>query len=152
MELAQLQQLETVARTGTMSAAAHELSISQSALSRSIQRLERDLGTSLFTRGKNSATLNDAGLAAVEHARAVLREAQLLRDAVDEAQKRSRVLRVGTCAPAPLWKFTREVVERFPGSVLSSEMMATHRFYLLSRADTSPQVRRIAQAFTAGID
>ena len=135
-----------------MSAAAHELNISQSALSRSIHRLERDLGTSLFTRGKNSATLNDAGLAAVEHARAVLREAQLLRDAVDEAQKRSRVLRVGTCAPAPLWKFTREVVERFPGSVLSSEMMATHRFYLLSRADTSPQVRRIAEAFTAGID
>lgn len=121
MELEQLRQLDAIERCGTMSAAARELHISQPALSRSIQRLETDLGQALFDRGKNKVELNAVGRAAVEHARAVLREARLLRDAVDEAAERSRALRVLTCAPAPLWNLTARVVATEPGALLESE-------------------------------
>ena len=103
MDINQLRQLEALAQHGTMSAAANACSLSQSAFSRSIQRLEAELGAQLFDRQKNSVRLNETGRVAVAHARSVLREVQLLQDAVDEAQRRARTLRVGTCAPAPLW-------------------------------------------------
>lgn len=122
MELEQLRQLEATERCGTMSAAAAELHISQPALSRSIQRLETELGCELFDRSKNHVTLNDVGRIAVEHARAVLEQVQLLVDAVNDAADRNRPLRVGTCAPAPLWHLTSLVLEAVPGEVLSSEM------------------------------
>lgn len=123
MQLEQLQQIDAIERLGTISAAAQELLISQPALSRSMQRLERELGQPLFDRSKNHVTLNQIGITVAEHARSVLREVQLLSDAVDEASRRSRALRVGTCAPAPLWHLTARIVERFPGDVLSSEMI-----------------------------
>lgn len=47
----------------------------------------------------------------------------MLQDAVDEAQRRARTLRVGTCAPAPLWNLTARIVERFPSDVFNSEML-----------------------------
>lgn len=121
MELEQLRQLDAIERCGTMSAAARELSISQPALSRSIQRLEAELGQSLFDRSGNRAEINAVGRVAVEHARAVLREERLLRDAVDEAARRPRALRVATCAPAPLWRLTELAVGELPDVLLQSE-------------------------------
>ena len=59
MELEQMRQIDAIARTGTMSAAADELHISQPALSRSIQRLEAELGCAfgiLHNRTKCRAT------------------------------------------------------------------------------------------------
>lgn len=123
MDIDQLRQLEAFAHHGTMSAAANACGLSQSAFSRSIQRLETELGAQLFDRQKNSVHLNETGRAAVAHARSVLREVQLLQDAVDEAQRRARTLRVGTCAPAPLWNLTARIVERFPSDVFNSEML-----------------------------
>lgn len=35
-----------------------------------------------------------------------------------------RTIRVGTCAPAPLWRLTAFVVEHFPGELLSSQTLA----------------------------
>lgn len=124
MQLEQLRQIDTVERLGTLSAAAQELHVSQPALSRSIQRLEKELGQPLFDRSKNHIALNALGKTVAEHARNVLRETQLLYDAVDEATRQSRALRVGTCAPAPLWNLTARIVERFPGDILSSEMLS----------------------------
>lgn len=124
MQIEQLRQIDAIERLGTISAAAQELLISQPALSRSMQRLERELGQSLFERSKNHVSLNPIGIIVAEHARSILRETQLLYDAVDEASRQSRALRVGTCAPAPLWHLTARIVERFPGNVLSSEMIA----------------------------
>ena len=120
MELEQLHQLDVIARTGTLSAAADELHISQPALSRSMQRLEADLGCPLFDRTPNRVRLNAAGRLAVDHARVVLREARRLRDAVDAAARRPRPLRVATCAPAPLWALTHTLVETLPEATLES--------------------------------
>ncbi|MEC4184023.1 LysR family transcriptional regulator [Adlercreutzia sp. R21] len=123
MELEQLRQMVAIEEEGTMSAAAERLALSQPALSRSVQRLEADLGAELFDHGRNRATMNALGHVVAERGRVVLEEAQKLRDAVDAECRRARALRVGTCAPAPLWNLTARIVERFPGDVLSSETM-----------------------------
>lgn len=120
MELEQLRQLDAIEREGTMLAAARALHISQPAISRSVQRLEADLGQSLFDRSGRSVRLNRTGRVAVDWARQILRDERLMRDAVDEAARRERTLRVGTVAPAPLWRLTSLMVERFPQETLTS--------------------------------
>ncbi len=123
MELEQLKQLDAIARNGTLSKAADQLHLSQSALSRSIQRLEAELGLALFDRTKNRMELNDAGELAVERARAVLAEADRMQEALRARRDASRVLRVGTCAPAPLWRLVPAIAEREPNLVVMPEML-----------------------------
>jgi LysR family transcriptional regulator, glycine cleavage system transcriptional activator len=49
------------ARRLSITAAAHDLCLTQSAVSRQIQALEERLGTPLFVRGKRTITLTAAG-------------------------------------------------------------------------------------------
>lgn len=121
MELEQLRQLDVIAREGTMTAAACALHLSQPALSRSVQRLEAELATPLFSREGRGVTLTDAGRTAVDWARQILRDERLMRDAIDAVASRARSLRVGTVAPAPLWRLTGLMVEAFPRETLTSE-------------------------------
>lgn len=123
MELDQLRQLDAIEREGTISAAARELHLSQSALSRSVRRLEAELGMELFDRDGRRVRLNEAGAVAVDWARQILRDERLMRDAVGEAAHRARALRVGTVAPAPLWRLTGLMVEHLPGETLTSETL-----------------------------
>jgi DNA-binding transcriptional LysR family regulator len=86
---------------GSYTAAAQSLSISPSAVSKSVQRLERRLGVSLFTRTTRSLTLTPEGRDL--HARAV----KLLRDAeeIEQAAITSRSEPSGTvriAAPLPI--------------------------------------------------
>lgn len=127
MELEQLRQLDAIDRYGTMSAAAEHLHITQPSLSRSMKRLEADLGQVLFDRTGNSAMINDAGRLALEHARAILAEERRMRDAFDELARRQRTLKVASVAPAPTWRLTALVVERFPGIILEPDLVAPRR-------------------------
>lgn len=68
VEFYQLEQLLRVADCGTLSGAAEQLHLSQPALSRSMQRLENDIGVPLFIRYKNKIELNENGQLAVEYA------------------------------------------------------------------------------------
>lgn len=123
MDLGQLRQLDAIARAGTMSAAAELVHLSQPALSRSLARLERELGARLFDRPGRRLVLNEAGRVAVERARAILREESVLRSELADLARRERTLRVGTVAPAPLWRLTALLVERFPERLLTSETL-----------------------------
>jgi DNA-binding transcriptional LysR family regulator len=123
MELEQLRQLDVIERDGTISAAAEELHITQPSLSRSVRRLEADLGQELFDRTRNHVMLNDIGYIALDHARAILAEEKKMRDVFDELSRRQRTLRIATVAPAPSWHLTSLVVNRFPGTILVPEIM-----------------------------
>ena len=72
IDLQQLKQLVTISNCGTVSKAAEVLFISQPALSRSMQRMEEDLGVVLFDRHKNKIVLNDNGRLAVDFAQKLL--------------------------------------------------------------------------------
>ena len=118
MELEQLRQLVEIERRGTISAAAEHLHLTQPSLSRSMKRLEADLGQELFDRSRNHIELNEAGRLAVEHARDVLAAERRMRDAFDNLARRARTVKVASIAPAPTWNLTARVVERFPGTIL----------------------------------
>lgn len=71
MEFSQLNYFRTVARTGNISQAARELFVTQPNLSRSIARLEGELGVPLFEHRKGKVVLNEYGrifLSGVENA------------------------------------------------------------------------------------
>jgi len=72
MELLQLKYFVTVARLEHMTKAAQELRIAQPALSKTISRLEEDLGTPLFERQGRQIRLNAYGKAFLARARTAL--------------------------------------------------------------------------------
>lgn len=72
IEFNQLEHLVSIAKNKTISKAAEELLISQPGLTRSMQRLEDDLGLSLFNRKKNKIELNENGKLAVKFAQNLL--------------------------------------------------------------------------------
>ncbi len=84
MELRQLEYLVAVAEEASFTRGAQRVHISQSGVSAQIRQLEHDLGAILIDRSGRTATLTEAGRAAVKHAREMLAAAAALRQAVDE--------------------------------------------------------------------
>lgn len=80
MNLRHLEHLLAVADTGSFSRAAGRLFITQSALSRSIQGLEEELGGPVLDRLGKRNTLTPLGLEVVARARPILRDLEALRD------------------------------------------------------------------------
>lgn len=72
LEFQQLEQFVAVAREKNFTRAAEELHISQSALSRSIQKLEDQLGQPLFERKPREVVLTDLGELLLERAKEIL--------------------------------------------------------------------------------
>src|SRR6187200_301455 len=72
LDVRRLQMLRTVAREGSLSAAARTLGYTQPAISHHMARLEDEVGTVLLTRLGHGVQLTDAGVALVEHADGVL--------------------------------------------------------------------------------
>ena len=79
MELRHLLTFVAVAEEGSFSRAAERLRIAQSAVSRTIRDLERELGRPLFDRSTHHVELTGAGLLTLDRARATLSAAQAVR-------------------------------------------------------------------------
>ena len=152
MELEQLRQLDAIERNGTLSAAAAELHTTQPSLSRSMAKLEADLGVGLFDRTRNRARLNDTGRLAVEHARAVLAEESRMRAVFDELARRRRTVRVESVAPAPNWRIAELVATRLPGAIIETDLAgeAEARAHLLGRSCDLAVTLRPIQLPTVG--
>ncbi|MET1080475.1 MAG: LysR family transcriptional regulator [Pseudomonas sp.] len=89
------------ASLGSYTAAARDLSVSPSAISKSVQRLEQHFGLKLFSRTTRSLTLTPEGRDLYERALRILREV----DDIDQAAVASRAEPSGTLkitAPPPI--------------------------------------------------
>jgi len=91
MEIRHLRHLQAVVRHGTLTAAASELGIAQSALSQSIAKLEAELGVRLFTRTRSGVVLTVAGRDFIDDSRDGLA-------LIDEASERARDHATGKAA------------------------------------------------------
>lgn len=123
MELEQLRQLDSIARNGTLLAASEELHLSQSALSRSLRRLEDELGQQLFDRTRNSMRINASGRLALEHARIILTEEKRLLDDFASLKRKTRTIRVASVAPAPTWRLSSLILEQQPTTIVEPDVM-----------------------------
>lgn len=82
MDLRQIEVFVEIARSGGFNRAAARLHIAQSALSRRVKQLERELGTVLFARHGRGVRLTPAGTLLVERAEDILRRLRQVRDEV----------------------------------------------------------------------
>jgi DNA-binding transcriptional LysR family regulator len=96
MELRQLRHLLALAETGSFSRAAEQLHLTQSALSRSIQTLEDELGGALLDRIGKRNELTPMGVSVADYARRIVEEANDLRSNLPQLrQGRMGSLRIG---------------------------------------------------------
>jgi len=95
MNVRSLEHLLAVADTGSFSRAAEQCFLTQSALSRSIQTLEGDLGGRLLDRIGKRNELTPLGLQVVERARGIVREAAELKRGAELLQEGAGLMRVG---------------------------------------------------------
>jgi len=95
MEFRELRAFVAVVEEGGMSAAARRMHVSQSALSQTIQSLERQLGVQLLVRDYAGARPTDSGKALLEEARALLDHHDRVLASVSGAAVAARTLRIG---------------------------------------------------------
>lgn len=86
MKLQQLQVFVTVARERSLRAAARKLSLTQPAVTRSIQELEADLGAVLLNRSVAGVALTDYGRALQVRASQLLEDARRAREEIEQLQ------------------------------------------------------------------
>lgn len=91
-----LQAFEAVARLGSVSRAATELSLTQGAVSRQLLALESQLGVPLFVRSKKRLVLTAAGAGYLDDVRAGLTTLGEATDALMSSQGRGGSLRLAT--------------------------------------------------------
>lgn len=102
IEIYLLEQLNAFATYGTLSEASEKLNITQPSLSRSMQKLERLLGVSLFERVKNKITLNNTGKLAAEYAKRLLEYEEEMEQRIRSFDRSLHTLTIGSCGPGPL--------------------------------------------------
>ncbi len=85
----------SVANAGSVSRAAHDLNITQSAVTRRLQRLETSLGTRLLDRRSRPITLTAAGLAALERCRRLLDDVREVRAATANSNLPAAEIQIG---------------------------------------------------------
>jgi LysR family nitrogen assimilation transcriptional regulator len=76
MDLRQLRYFVGIVQAGSLSRAAHQLHVAQSAISHHLASLESELGRQLVTRGPKGIVLTEAGTVLYRHAEAILRHVE----------------------------------------------------------------------------
>lgn len=122
IEIYLLEKLDAFARCGTLSAASEELHISQPALTRSMKKLEEELGVTLFDRQKNRLYLNENGKLAAERAAHVLEEDRDLVRTVQAFDRSRRTIALGCCAPVPAYELTPHLQRLYNDMTISSDV------------------------------
>lgn len=117
-----LEQFVTFYHTGTLIEAAEQLHISQSTLTRSMQKLESEFGVPLFRRTKNSITLTNAGKMAAMDAEMILHQCENMLYRVQDYDRRNRTIYIGACAPVPITEVVKTLTNLFPSTAISSEL------------------------------
>ena len=127
IEILLFEQLAAFADCGTLSAAAEQLHISQPALSRSMQRLEEELGVSLFERQKSRLTLNETGELAVRYARNLLLQELSMFQQLRDFDRKRRPICVGSGAPGLVPDFVTLLSRLYKGMTISTELTGDPR-------------------------
>jgi DNA-binding transcriptional LysR family regulator len=113
IESRQLRQLVTLARSGSFPTAARRLSLTEPALLRNVQTLERELGLRLFHRRRGGVALTPAGEIVVGRAQLVVDGLESLRRDVAHADSvRRATMRIGA-AVVPRIRLLPDAIARF---------------------------------------
>lgn len=112
IELALWERLITIYEYKTLSKAAEKLFLTQSALSRSMQRLEDELDVKLFIRNKNSISFTKTGELAALKAKEYLAQNDKIVSELRQFYRNSFVLTYGATSLQPIWDINRILSEQ----------------------------------------
>lgn len=121
IELYQLIELVTFSQQGTLSKTAEQLHLSQPALTRSMQKLERELNVSIFIRQKNKIFLNPTGHFAVKCASKIIAETTDFANDVQTYDSTLHTISVGSCSIPPTWELFTLLSDHFHNKTISTE-------------------------------
>lgn len=138
MDLRQLRYFVTIADTGTFSAAAKALYMSQPPLSAQIQSLEQELGVKLFERTTRRLRLTDAGRVLYMRAQNILDISSSVKKELEDIRKgASGTIRLGIisslCGPA-LFCWMKDFSDRHPG--VSFDLYEDNTYALLEKVQS----------------
>ncbi|SMX32654.1 LysR family transcriptional regulator [Maliponia aquimaris] len=129
MDIKQMEVFEAIMRSGTVSAAARELGMTQSAVSRILARFETEIGYELFQRTNGRLASTSRAEAVLVHVREVLASVAGLRDMrADAVTRREDLLRfvtVPSLAHALLPSVLSAYLERRPGTRYAFDVRTT---------------------------
>jgi DNA-binding transcriptional LysR family regulator len=113
VDLADLRAFISVAELGAFHEAAEQLNLSQSALTRRIQKLEETLGVALLQRTTRRVELTTVGRSFLPKAQAVLNDLDIALHSVGEiAERRSGLVSIA-CVPTAAYYFLPAVIKAF---------------------------------------
>ena len=127
-----LEQFAAFARCGTLLKASEELHITQPTLSRSMKKLESELGISLFYRESSKLALNETGKVAAEYAEKALSANQDFIDHVLNFDRNLRTVSIGSCSPFPINELIPSLQNYLPGKTIMTELDSSDE-YLIRR-------------------
>lgn len=107
---------------GNLSTASKKLNVSQPSLTRAMQKLENELGTTLFLRTGNKIEVNDVGRMVVNHAKIVIECIKNLETEVQDYINSKQTLSIGYVAPGPMFKFISKIYTTFPNKKIITEL------------------------------
>ncbi|CAH1191983.1 HTH-type transcriptional regulator GltC [Paenibacillus allorhizoplanae] len=132
MELLQLQYFITVARLEHMTEAAQSLHVTQSSLSKTIQRLEEDLGVPLFDRIGRNLRLNEFGSRFLQRAeRALFELEQGKQELSDLSSPEHGALELAVTAASTLPNILRAFRKKRPHLQFHVQMLSTQEMVTL---------------------
>lgn len=124
MEIRQLKAFVAIAESGTFTAGALRVHVTQAAISMQIRQLENELGARVFVRAPRHVILTEAGEHLLQRARQILREHDAAVDEIAElaGAERGR-LRVGSASAMvltePLPKILKELRKQHPAAEIA---------------------------------
>lgn len=120
IEIYQLEYFLATVKEGSLLKASETLHVSQPALSRAIQKLEDDLGISLFERQKNRLTLNENGKQILDYASNIIEMKRQLEEKGKEIKEETSSLRIALVAPGPTYRYPSLFVPSNKKKVITS--------------------------------
>jgi DNA-binding transcriptional LysR family regulator len=120
-----LQNLVAFSEEKTLLSTAEKLNVSQSALTRAMQKLEEEFDATLFVRKKNKISLNEAGLEAAQYAKQVLSLQENMIEKIRKMDAKNREINFASIAPAPIFELNPILKEIFPDIKIKSELKNT---------------------------
>ena len=125
-----LEQFAAFARCGTLLKASEELHITQPTLSRSMKKLEEELGVSIFHRENSKLSLNETGKVAAEYAEKALQANQDLIDHVLAHDRSLRTVSIGSSSPFPINELMPTLQEYLTEKTILTELVDTDEHLL----------------------
>lgn len=120
IDLYLLEQLVTFKECGSLNLAAEKLYVTQPALSKSMKKLEDDLGYPIFIRSNKKLQLNKTGEYLANKAKEYLKSGEDLLLEVNEYNRSLNNISIGSCAPAPLWELLPTISNLYKDTSITS--------------------------------